>query len=930
MRLLDIQHDITKIMARFVAEVKSATAMGLSDINRVAETVLIPLLGSIYDCPQLENLNIPHPNHPAVDLGDATRRIAFQVTATPDSKKIKDTLTTFIRHTLHTQFDMVYVYILTEKQRSYTPAHFDAIVGTHIPFDPKIHILDANDLLKKIAAYHVDKAQHILTILEANFDTPIDPLAQALATYRALPIDVVPAPRSDLPQASRLPFEANPHFVGREIELKALAIAMSTTQPAVVLPAIATGLGGIGKTSLATEFAYRYGVYFHGGVFWLTCADPDQMANQVAACAVDLGIDTTGIGLDEQVQRVLNAWKSPMPRLLIFDNCDDPAILQQWKPTVGGCRVLVTSRSDQWTRVTQIRLELLSPTESRTLLQALCSRLSDVEADAIAHDVGHLPLALHLAGSYLQVYTYYTTAEYRKKLNIAHQSLKGRGALPSPTRHEQDVEATFMLSFNRLDPTNTIDALALKMLDSMAWCVPGIPIPRDLALRFVYDESDVDDAVDALRRLQQLGLLDGIDEVVLHRLLAQVIHTRLGSQEILEIVEIQIDEVMSWGNNNGDPRALRPIEEHLRYITLRALDRADLLSIRLANNLAHYEINIGLYGAAQSLLERIVDIQQNLDNPDINVTVTIMNNLALVFHHQALYINAQDWYYKILNTLENLEKKDNKLIAETKNNLAMTLSHQRLYTEAEIMLNEAIILYKNEIENTKSIILASMLNNLVSILEKQAFYKDAEVLYKESLEMQEDVPESKITNILSTKNNLALVFIAQDRYDEAEMIFKYVLEARKQILGIDHAHTAQSMNNLGIVLEKKGYNVEAYDLHMDALSIRKNRLGDIHPDTIESMSNLASVCIKLEKYTDAHELYEQMLKWYKQQPEAIALDAIMIMNNLAVILELQQFYSQAYDLYKQVLVLCTHRFGIHDVRTQNTQETLKRLKRSLS
>lgn len=58
MRLLDIQHDIIKIMTRFVAEVKSVTAMGLSDTHRVAEMVLIPLLGSIYDCPQLANLNI--------------------------------------------------------------------------------------------------------------------------------------------------------------------------------------------------------------------------------------------------------------------------------------------------------------------------------------------------------------------------------------------------------------------------------------------------------------------------------------------------------------------------------------------------------------------------------------------------------------------------------------------------------------------------------------------------------------------------------------------------------------------------------------------------------------------------------------------------------------------------------------------------------
>ena len=357
---------------------------------------------------------------------------------------------------------------------------------------------------------------------------PIDPLPAARDALAALPLDHVPAPRADLPHASRLPFEVSPHFVGRDAELKQLAAAIGTAQPAVVMPAVATGLGGIGKTSLVTEFAYRYGVYFHGGVFWLNCADPDQVPSQVAACALALGIDANGMAFDEQVQRVVHAWQSPIPRLLIFDNCEDRTILDQWKPIVGGCRVLVTARSDQWPTLTQIRLGLLSSGESRALLQRLCARLSDADADLIATDLGHLPLALHLAGSYLNLYKHHTVDQYRKDLTIAHRSLKGRGALPSPTRHEQDVEATFMLSFNQLNPKDALDALALGMLDGAGWCAPGVPIPRELVLAFVPDGTDADDAVDALRRLQQLGLLDGSDAVVLHRLLAQVVQAQLG------------------------------------------------------------------------------------------------------------------------------------------------------------------------------------------------------------------------------------------------------------------------------------------------------------------------------------------------------------------------------------------------------------------
>ncbi len=83
-------------------------------------------------------------------------------------------------------------------------------------------------------------AGHTLTV---QLPQPIDQLPAALAALASIPLNDVPPPRSDLPQASHLPFEASPYFVGRESELKALAQAIGTAQPAVVMPAVATGTG---------------------------------------------------------------------------------------------------------------------------------------------------------------------------------------------------------------------------------------------------------------------------------------------------------------------------------------------------------------------------------------------------------------------------------------------------------------------------------------------------------------------------------------------------------------------------------------------------------------------------------------------------------------------------------------------------------------
>ncbi len=608
-----------------------------------------------------------------------------------------------------------------------------------------------------IGDVHAGNQVHVTVTLPQ----PIDPLPAALAALASIPLTDVPTPRSDLPQASRLPFEASPHFVGREMELKALAQTIGTAQPAVVMPAVATGLGGIGKTSLVTEFAYRYGVYFHGGVFWLNCADPDQVASQIAACALDLGIDPTGMMLDDQVQRVLNAWKSPMPRLLIFDNCENPAILEQWKPKFGGCRVLVTARSDQWPTLTQIRLGLLPPAESRALLQRLCARLRDAEADAIAEDLGHLPLALHLAGSYLNTYSHHTVDQYRTDLTIAHQSLKGRGALPSPTRHELDVEATFMLSFNQLDPTNALDSLALGMLDGAAWCAPGVPIPRDLVLAFVPDGTDTDDAVDALRRLQQLGLLDGVDAVVLHRLLVQVVQARLRSTDMLAVVEERINTGADYINASGIPSHMLLLEPHLRHATMRALERGDVRAARLANSLGFFEDLRGAYGEAQCLFERALAVHEamlGVDHPD---TAMSMNNLALV------------------------------------------LEHQGRYGEAQPLFEWALAIYEAVLGATHPQTAAS-LNNLAGVLARQGRYGEAQPLYERALGVREAVLGAKHPDMAASLNNLAGVLARQGRYGEAQPLYERALAIHEAVLGAEHPHTATSVNNLASVLESQG------------------------------------------------------------------------------------------------------------------------------
>jgi hypothetical protein len=203
-----------------------------------------------------------------------------------------------------------------------------------------------------------------------------DPLAAANTLLATMPLDRLPEPAATLPPGSRMPFARNPLFVGRAPDLLALATALKHGDTAAIGSiAAATGLGGIGKTQLAAEFAHRYGQFFAGGVFWLSFADPEAVPAEIAASG-GLGLiehpSYGALKLEEQLRLVLAAWQSALPRLLIFDNCEDETLLARWRPPTGGCRVLLTSRRREWDAglgVLPLPLGVLPRAESIALLR---------------------------------------------------------------------------------------------------------------------------------------------------------------------------------------------------------------------------------------------------------------------------------------------------------------------------------------------------------------------------------------------------------------------------------------------------------------------------------------------------------------------------------------------------------------------------------
>ncbi len=158
------------LLGRFAHEVKVANAMGLFDINTVAEDFLIPIFAIAFNCPDLRNQNRIQLNFPAIDLGCATSRTSIQITSDSSSNKMCETLEKFESHGLCSDFDSLYVYVITERQKSYTSLKLtEAVNNLSIEFTPSSDILDFQDLAKILGKLTNGQLEQINSHLETEF-----------------------------------------------------------------------------------------------------------------------------------------------------------------------------------------------------------------------------------------------------------------------------------------------------------------------------------------------------------------------------------------------------------------------------------------------------------------------------------------------------------------------------------------------------------------------------------------------------------------------------------------------------------------------------------------------------------------------------------------------------------------------------------------
>lgn len=691
------------------------------------------------------------------------------------------------------------------------------------------------------------------------------------------------SPPGLLPPHSFMPYPRYDDFRGREESLRRLAdglLPWPETENELPRPLAVTGMGGLGKTQLAVEFAYRYGRFYAGGVYWISFAEAGSVADEVARVGGERGMRlyqaADRLPLADRVERVQRAWQETIPRLLIFDDCGDEALLEQWLPVSGGCRILLTSRRGLWSRalrVNSIPLSIFSPAESIALLQQMAPEVEGNAAAEIAREVGHLPLALHLAGGFLRHYPQIRPARYLAQLRdaelLAHPSLRGRVQERSPTGHELDVARTFAISLEKLDADDEVDAFALRLLARAAAFAPGVPLAQDLLLATaVEDDADVMlllTAEEGLARLVTLGFLaaSGPQSLVMHQLLVAFARSYLGpdmtaEQDVERIVHERLDR---QNQEKGSLFELPLAQAHVRFLLERALQRGDTAAADLAFLFGVHLNLMADFDSSQQYLQRGTSIYETVCGAEHPDTAKYLIGLGLLYNRSGHYWKARSIYERVLAIREEKFGYADKPTANALNNLGYQLILQGDYENARLYLERALAIELAEPDHPR---IATVWKNLGTVALAQGKYDQAATYLDNSLVIREETLGPDHPYTASCLEQIGRLHLRKQEFEEAQRDLARALAILEQTLGENHPHTARSLNGLGALALACG-DFPAAQAYLDrALASQEAVFTGDHPDMGITYRYLGDLYLALAEEERAAVFYQRAVAILEQ------------------------------------------------------------------
>jgi len=608
---------------------------------------------------------------------------------------------------------------------------------------------------------------------------------------------------------------------------------------------------------------------------------------------------------------------SSLPILLIFDNCEDESLLDQWRPRTGNCRILITSRRSEWSLeldVEVLPINGLSRDESVALLCRFRQDLlpTDSALDRISDTLGDHPLALHVAGNYLREYRNDVMPdEYLKSLvsvNIVNHPAFQRTGVSRATGHELNIPRTFEVSMRRLQKKNEVDRFAHDLLRIACCFAPEEPIPRGLLFQAL-TLSQTKNAKwvhrlwpstmrgrqyvkeDALKRLANLGMVmerkDG--QVVIHRLVAAYVNERKDS---CIAVEATLFSIIDELNLDNDRRDVVKWQSHLNYIVRRALESPinprvrmySALTAERLSELGEYLIASGNYEDAAECLEFAMLIYRQMLGSSHKKTLLAIKNYVV------LLISMNRDEDALQRASESLVGSDAE-VADLLSQYGYVLYKQSNFLLAQRYLRAALKMRKGlSIGNLNYIV--SDLRHLCLVLMKLGDLESVREYLQQYQFFQNDIDPKPISEIIRMLNELGDIALERLEIISARAFYTEAMAKEVEITGdslesLENTITlemASKLSSLGAVHISNTNITAALRFYDHSLRLRREVLDRWHPLVARSLNNLGNIFYSKRDLITTQLYYEQSLSIFERCYGSDHFESLIVRQNLAQLL----------------------------------------------
>ncbi len=683
----------------------------------------------------------------------------------------------------------------------------------------------------------------------------------------------------------------NSVFTGRAEVLEKLHEQLLGSGKAVVVPVALHGMGGVGKTAVAVEYAHRY-MADYDVVWWVPAESRNTVNPALVELAERLGLKA-GSEYGEVAAAVREALRLGRPYerwLLIFDNAEEPDDLAEHFPGGPG-HVIVTSRNPAWANVAEpVDVNVFSRQESVEHLQRLVDGLSDEEADQVAEELGDLPLAIEQAGAWLAT-TATTVPEY---LALLEDQL----AVSIDPSHTLDlprlVFATWRVSFDRLRAQSPAAARLLELCSFFA------PDPISMTL------LNGDEMLEALRlvdgKVRDRGVLARLiretaryslakvdrqsNAISMHRLVQAAVRSQLDAQQADDTVHEAHKVLVGARPRQGDTddpenwHRYDKIWPHLESSGAWNCDETDTRQL-LIERIRYLWKRGDFQEALRSGRELEKKWQEKLQPDEYWQLLYLRSHIANVLRSQGKFQEAYDLDSAVYAEQREILGETDPQTLQTARSLGGDLRGLGEFRRAK-ELDELTYEQLKDAFGVDDPATLNGANNLAEDLRLMGDYFRARDLDTETLDYRQRVLKNQDhPYTLHSAANLARDLRDAGDYTQSVELLRDIY-ARYRAVGEDLVETLRTAKSLAVSLRKAGRLDEAYELTIETCDRYASKYAANHPEALACLLNLACDLSARDDKPAALEQASAVLRVYQADLGPLHPCTLVSMNNVSI------------------------------------------------